>query len=210
MGMTGRVSPTGGAGRQNRVQHDDAIDDASKDQTKKNAIGMDCSDLKRYVSFYFTNFPAELPRFYLRKGFEVCGMLEDVYVAKKRNIHGAPYGFVKFSNVRDVSKLTKALNAVCFGQFRVSARVARFDRTDGQLVSLETGGEKKAARDIVRTSGDQKSGKSEVKPGDGIRVGDVMVPIGVNREKVDCTGLTLCTYASIGRSRTTWSGHVLV
>jgi hypothetical protein len=40
-------------------------------------------DLKRYVSFYFTNFPAQLLNFYLRKGFEVCGMLEDVYVAKK-------------------------------------------------------------------------------------------------------------------------------
>jgi hypothetical protein len=39
------------------------------------------STLKRYVSFYFTNFPAQLSYFYLRKGFEVCGILEDVYVA---------------------------------------------------------------------------------------------------------------------------------
>jgi hypothetical protein len=71
--------------------------------------------LKRYVSFYFTNFPAQLSIFYLRKGFEVCGMLEDIYVARKRNRYGEPYGFVKFSNVRNVTKMTKALNAVCFG-----------------------------------------------------------------------------------------------
>jgi hypothetical protein len=41
--------------------------------------------------------------------------------------------FVRFSNVRDISKLTKALNAVCFGEFRVRARVARFDRNDVPL-----------------------------------------------------------------------------
>jgi hypothetical protein len=55
-------------------------------------------------------------------------MLEDVYVARKRNRFGEPYGFVKFSNVKDVTKMTKALNAVCFGHFRVRASVARFDR----------------------------------------------------------------------------------
>jgi hypothetical protein len=91
------------------------------------------SGLKRYVSFYFTNFPVYLSNFYLWKGFEVCGILEDVYVARKRNKLGQPYGFVRFSNVRDISKLTKALNAVCFGEFRVRARVARFDRNDVPL-----------------------------------------------------------------------------
>ncbi|MCI37318.1 RNA recognition motif, partial [Trifolium medium] len=56
-----------------------------------------------------------------RKGFEVCGILEDVFVPKKRNMSGEPYGFVRFSNVKDVNKLLKALNAVCFGQFRIRA-----------------------------------------------------------------------------------------
>jgi hypothetical protein len=86
------------------------------------------SGLKRYVTFYFTNFPVHLSHFYLRKGFEVCGILEDVYVARKRNKLGQPYGFVRFSNVRDITKLTKALNAVSFRDFHVRARVARFDR----------------------------------------------------------------------------------
>jgi hypothetical protein len=86
------------------------------------------SGLKRYVTFYFTNFPVHLSHFYLQKGFEVCGILEDVYVARKRNKLGQPYGFVRFSNVRDITKLTKALNAVSFRDFHVRARVARFDR----------------------------------------------------------------------------------
>ncbi|XP_045830922.1 uncharacterized protein LOC123922227 [Trifolium pratense] len=86
------------------------------------------SNLKRYVSFYFTNFPAQLPKFYLRKGFEVCGILEDVYVAKKRNKFGQPYGFVKYFNVKNVSKMTNALNNVWFGNFRVKASVAMFER----------------------------------------------------------------------------------
>ncbi|GAU12294.1 hypothetical protein TSUD_142030 [Trifolium subterraneum] len=82
------------------------------------------SAFKRYVSFYFTNFSD------LRKGFEVCGILEDVYVAKKRNYRGDAFGFVKFENVKDVNKLWKALNDVWFGYFRVRARLVRFDRKD--------------------------------------------------------------------------------
>ncbi|GAU39751.1 hypothetical protein TSUD_219940 [Trifolium subterraneum] len=77
------------------------------------------------------------------KGFEVCGMLEDVYVANKRNRYGEPYSFVKFSNVRDVTKMTKALNVVWFGHFRVRASVAKFDRHD-------TGGVRKPEKDKVR------------------------------------------------------------
>lgn len=45
--------------------------------SNETAIG---SNFKRFVTFYLTNFPAQLSNFYLRKGFEVCGMLEDVVV----------------------------------------------------------------------------------------------------------------------------------
>ncbi|PNX68338.1 RNA recognition motif, partial [Trifolium pratense] len=98
-----------------------------------NGGGFSGSALKRYVSFYFTNFPAQMSNFYLRKGFEVCGVLEDVFVAKKRNRYGQPYGFVKFSNVKNVSKLMNALNNVWFGYFRVKASVALFDRNASEL-----------------------------------------------------------------------------
>jgi hypothetical protein len=152
---------------------------------------------KRYVSFYFTNFPAYLSHFYLRKGFEVCGILEDVYVAKKRNIHGQPYGFAKFSNVRDVTKLEKALNAVTFGQFRVRASVARFDRAARKLASPGSGGEKKESVvntvvvtpsegvKIVTKLGDGVPAAPETGPLKGVRVGKVMVPLGDRQENVN-------------------------
>ena len=39
------------------------------------------------------------------------------------------YGFVRFSKVRDVGKLLKAVNVVYFGNYRVRATIARFDRS---------------------------------------------------------------------------------
>jgi hypothetical protein len=136
-----------------------------------------------------------LSNFYLRKGFEVCGILEDVYVARKRNKRGQPYGFVRFSNVRDITKLTKALNAVSFGDFRVRARVARFDRNDEPFdENARTGAEK--IRGVVSINAKPKeqnvsdgNGKPRVVeqpqndtlvpvPQEGVTVGNVLVRLG--------------------------------
>jgi len=77
----------------------------------------DVSPYKRFVTFYFINFPPQLSNFYLRKGFEVCGLLEEVVVPSRRNVYEENYGFVRYSKVRDVGKLLKAVNVVCFGNF---------------------------------------------------------------------------------------------
>jgi len=37
-------------------------------------------------------------------------MLEEVVVLTRRNVDGEVYGFVRYSNVRDVCKLLKAVN----------------------------------------------------------------------------------------------------
>jgi hypothetical protein len=155
-----------------------------------------CTALQRCVTFYFTNFPVHLSHFYLRKGFEVCGILEDVYVAKKRNMHGKPYGFVKFSNVRDVTKLEKALNAVSFGQFRVSASVARFDRAARELPRpANCSDNKEAVNTAVVTPGGGERLETTSRKGVsaapaaglvvGVRVGKVMVPLGGRQENVE-------------------------
>lgn len=39
----------------------------------------------------------------------------DVYLASKRNVNGGAFGFVRYSKVKDVEKLLKALNNVWFG-----------------------------------------------------------------------------------------------
>jgi len=49
---------------------------------------------------------------------------------------------VRYSNVRDISKLLKAVNSVCFGNVRVKAKVARFDKVavkEVEMVSEEVG-----------------------------------------------------------------------
>lgn len=63
----------------------------------------------------------------LRNGLEVRGILFDVYISRYRNVRGQTYGFVRFANVRNIEKLSKALNTVYFGDFRMFANVARFD-----------------------------------------------------------------------------------
>ena len=41
-----------------------------------------------FVSFYFTNVPDNISYISLRRGFEVCGIIEDLYLARKRNVNG--------------------------------------------------------------------------------------------------------------------------
>jgi hypothetical protein len=137
-------------------------------------------------------------------------MLEDIYIIRKHNKHGEPYGFVRFSNVRDIIKLTKALNAVSFGHYRVWACVARFDRTDKAYDRTDRGGVKQEEAGLARDEGVSKgrldgdvadkvpklktqsdadvlappeTGGSSLM--EGVRVGEVLVRLGEHREKAD-------------------------
>ena len=49
-------------------------------------------------------------------------------MARERNVNGSAFGFVRYGNVKDVEKLLKAVNNVWFGDWRVVANVATFDR----------------------------------------------------------------------------------
>lgn len=99
--------------------------------------------VSQFVSFYFTNVLEDISYNCLRQGFEVCGIMEDVYLARKRNVNGGVFGFVRYGKVRDVDKLLKALNNVWFGDCKVVAKVASFDRFENQKgdarVSVEGG-----------------------------------------------------------------------
>ena len=86
------------------------------------------SNSGKKVSFYFTNFPEFPPVFRLRQQFEVCGILTNVFLARQRNSRGRVYGFARFSNVKNIEKLSQALNNIWYGHLRVCAREARFDR----------------------------------------------------------------------------------
>ena len=95
----------------------------------------------KLVSFYFTNVPDNISHNSLRKGFEVCGIMEDVYLARKRNVNGALFGFVRYSKVKDISKLLKAVNNVWFGDWKVEAKVSNFDRFGNKRDEVRERGE---------------------------------------------------------------------
>jgi RNA recognition motif-containing protein len=100
-------------------------------QNATHSIG---SNIKRYVTFYFTNVPDMVPYFIVKEGFEVCGILDNIFLSRKRNKQGHIYSFVRYANVRDVEKMLKALNNISFGQFRVWAKIARFGRKPLEFV----------------------------------------------------------------------------
>lgn len=80
------------------------------------------------ASFYFTNIPEFMPLYRLRQYFEVCGILSDVYLARRLNARGKVYDFVRFLNVKNRDKLGHALNNIWIGDCRVWVREAWFNR----------------------------------------------------------------------------------
>ncbi|KEH26340.1 hypothetical protein MTR_6g453110 [Medicago truncatula] len=148
--------------------------------TDKETNQTELSQYKRFVTFYFTNFLPQLSIIYLRKGFEVCGLLEEVVVPSRRNANEEVYGFVRFSKVMDVSKLLKALNAVCFGSFRVREKVARFDRCVANEGKLMRDGE--GVRAVGKASGGRGVSVVEKKAGEG---GNIVVLKDVGKKHVD-------------------------
>jgi len=134
-------------------------------------------------NFLLYEFSATAIHFYLKKGFEVCGILEDVVVPSKPNVNGEVYGFVRFSKVRDVSKLLKAVNAVYFGNFCVRAKVARFDRSAGLVVRGANTTEDAGGRGGEDVQGERKNVKKGVGgsvKGKEIGEGEKRVRLGVH------------------------------
>jgi len=122
----------------------------------------------KFVSFYFTNVPEDISYRYLREGFEVCGMMEDVYLARKRNVNGGVFGFVRYANVEDIEKLLKSLNNVRFGDWKVVAKVASFDRFGNSRTVVRDHGEgEKIKRGVNIQEGEKRIEGEKSKVGGG-------------------------------------------
>jgi len=139
------------------------------------------NETRKFVTFYFTNFPECASQWFLRKGFEVCGILDDVFVAPRCNARGQAYGFVRFLQVKDVDKMVQALNNVWFGDFQIWAKVAKFQRNKSEAV--------KKSGDVVSKGcgkaqvGEGGKGSGKLVEGDleivdnVVKVGDVSVKL---------------------------------
>jgi len=128
-----------------------------------------------FVSFYFTNVPHDISYFTLRQGFKVCGVMEDLYLAQKRNVNGRVFGFVRYGNVKDVDKLLKAVNNVGFGDWRVVAKVATYDRFGNKKeVGRERGeGVKNSEGDKRKIGGGRGNEGEKINVKEGEKIKDV-------------------------------------
>ncbi|MCI84997.1 hypothetical protein A2U01_0106275, partial [Trifolium medium] len=63
--------------------------------------------------------------------------------------------------VKDVNKLSKALNVVCFGNYRIRARVSSFDRNN-----------KAEGKNRWTEKGDDKTAEAEVTPRSQMKEGE--------------------------------------
>jgi hypothetical protein len=135
-----------------------------------------------FVSFYFTNVSHDISYISLRQGFEVCGAMGDVYLARKHNVNG----FVRYGNVKDINKLLKAVNNVWFGDWRVVAKVSSFDRFGNKrFEGRERGeGEKSLKGDKKFEGYKRKAGGGTDYEGEKIKTGGRTVIEGVKRKEV--------------------------
>ncbi|GAU12549.1 hypothetical protein TSUD_182630 [Trifolium subterraneum] len=115
---------------------------------------------------------------------------------KRRNKRGEPFGFVKFSNVRDVTKMTTALNNVWFGHFRVRARVDSFDRNNTTAGRRLATGSSLAKGDVERKGivkrkakqgEDAGIGTDKGGPPNDLRAGEIVVNLGQYKERLEKT-----------------------
>ncbi|GKB41605.1 cytochrome P450, partial [Tanacetum coccineum] len=63
--------------------------------------------------------------------FAKYGMVEDVFIAGKRNKQGKRFGFARFKGVTDQAAFENILNTICIGVNRIRCNVAKFQRRPG-------------------------------------------------------------------------------
>ena len=145
-----------------REQHHQMVQ-RSLSRNKDATLRKQCDTVtSNFVSFYFTNVPYDISYYSFRQGFEVCGVMEDVYLARKCNVNGGAFGFVRYRNVKDIEKLLKAVNNMWFGDWRMVAKVASFDRFGNKRGWLESG---EREEKILRELKNQREKKERLREG---------------------------------------------
>ncbi|KAJ0934522.1 putative RNA recognition motif domain, nucleotide-binding alpha-beta plait domain superfamily [Helianthus annuus] len=127
------------------------------------------------TSVFITNFPPDASSHDLRKQCEKWGRVNDVYIAAKRSITGARFGFVRFQKIENVQQLIRNLRSIWMGSFHLFADLARFSRDSDQQRKLQEGskfGMKRDSRNIILT---EPEGKAEWKSYDDIIKGSVKI-----------------------------------
>ncbi|WJX65781.1 hypothetical protein P8452_50404 [Trifolium repens] len=80
------------------------------------------------ISFFVTNLPDECTMAELWKVFGRFGRLGDVYIPKKVDKWGRRFAFVKFREEKDEEELSRRLEDVWLGSFKLKVNRSRFSR----------------------------------------------------------------------------------
>lgn len=67
------------------------------------------------TSFFFSNFPDDFHEKEILEVFERWGRVLDIFIPKKRDVHGKRFGFVRFLDVLNPAALEKQLDQIIIG-----------------------------------------------------------------------------------------------
>ncbi|KAM0043255.1 putative RNA recognition motif domain, nucleotide-binding alpha-beta plait domain superfamily [Helianthus debilis subsp. tardiflorus] len=81
---------------------------------------------EKAITFYASNIHSHIPDIELWIECMNYGHVVDAYIAKKLDKRGNHFGFLRFIKIKDVEKMTKALNQMSFYGWKIRANVARF------------------------------------------------------------------------------------
>lgn len=83
---------------------------------------------KRFVTFYFKNFPDKCNVSDLAERFKVVGLIRDIFIPNRKGRDGTQYGFVRFGCNIDKTRAEIQLNNIWLGSYKLRANLSKFER----------------------------------------------------------------------------------
>ncbi|XP_057808640.1 uncharacterized protein LOC131023113 [Salvia miltiorrhiza] len=108
------------------------------------------------ITFFFNNFPEGIWQETLEKSFNKIGKVTDIFFPRKRDIKGKPFGFVRFEEGSDKTRILGDLNNTWFGSYKLRAYLTRFERSTPEVVSVD---EKVSATVVINGCKDRPAPK---------------------------------------------------
>ncbi|XP_022041338.1 uncharacterized protein LOC110943915 [Helianthus annuus] len=109
----GEIESPGGRPEKNNVNEDSS---KNRDELSK----------EKAITFYVSNLHPHITDGELWTESKNYGNIVDAYIAKKLDKRRNKFGFLRFTKVKDVDKMVKALNQMTFFGWRIRVNVARF------------------------------------------------------------------------------------
>ncbi|MCH90412.1 endonuclease/exonuclease/phosphatase family protein, partial [Trifolium medium] len=91
------------------------------------------------ISYYFTNLPDDFKVVDLWAVFAKFGRVGEVYIPQERDKRGNRFGFVKFKEVKGVEALSKRLEDVWLGTYKIRTNLSRFGRINSKGEPVDKG-----------------------------------------------------------------------